>query len=1519
MTASSGRFESRGWGAALCAMLAFPVAARATPYLALEKPAAEVNFVVTTYEVRGHAVDLVDPIVLSNAASGDAVSFPSDRGLSNSLWSAPPIRLAVGSNLLVAAAADSEGHVLTAAMTVVRGGGGPPAVWFTGGTVPATGFLRRVAGGFNGQVAGNVLVTNLTAGTWAIAPPSADAALTWSSPPLPFLAGTNLLVVRATNALGVSTSAQMQVVIPGSKPPRDIRRLYWLSKPDSHIRSSSLGADPPVDVITDVASIATPAMVYDPIHGKIYWTHYDYIGRCNVDGSGREIIYSAPGAYVASLAIDCENGFLFWTEVGTDQLHMSELDGGFQHTLMDGVRDAYGVAADPYRSQVYWAETGDYRVKRCSYSGGRVEDLSGAQGSAIAGDFVHGYLYHATLVGTLIRTDLQGNDAVVIGAGDNPVVSPEEGRLYYKVNDEVRRSDLDGAHAETLLRIVEGDCSALAIDVGDVAASRISLHISGSPESHDRPSRMGYGVHFFTSSVPVTCSVTSPADESVCALPGAESEFPCERFVCLGWSGSGSAPATGAATVASFLLQTNSALVWQWQRQVGLALRAVHGAIAGASPGYQVAGSLLELQQVPDAGYAFTGWNVDGVPAGEDSGTPMLVVTADAPHVVQAFFDEVPGWFEPDLWLDAPSTPVTVAEIVLSGSNNLHVVGEVTATNEDSGWSATFAPALLSGAWTSPPVPLAFGLNHLRVTGTNLFGLASACSTLVLRGGDQSPQLRVEGAESEIAFNTEAMALVGSNNLHVIGTLVVSNLDTGAAAAFEAPAWNPLSWTSPRISLLVGTNHFVVSGSNAHGAVASDMTEVFRPGGLAPLFRVDPPPPIVAFTQDVLCLTGSNNAHVVGQMLFSNAADQATAAMDAPDLLPRIWTSPPLPLALGVNAWSIRGTNMNGQTADVTVQVERAGLGAPQVRVSTTNRAVPYLTMGLALAGSNNMHVVGTMWVSNAANGAVAAFAAPTGPEYTWVAPSIALAVGDNTVRVSGVNAIDETASAVLVVRRGAPLYRYVAQGSPSPAPPYTSWTTAARTIQEAVNWSDGDIILVSNGVYATGGVTAGGLVTNRVAATNSVVIQSVRGAASTIIVGAGSQGATGVRGVYLSSNAQLIGFTVRDGRTHDYGVDRVPDLCGGGIYAEPGAVVRSCMVTRCSAVFGGGIFGGQVEWCDLVSNDAVRVINPPVATEGGGASGSRILHSRLAGNTAVHHGGGASSGWIEDSVVTGNGTRDGGGLSSMHAIRSTIVSNTAFWSGGAAIWSDLHNCVIAFNQAPDPDYGIGGATMMSLVMHCTVISNICPNGEIVSADPVNCLLSSDYTNLPFSAIFQNAAAGDYRLVPGSPAIDACAEEVEEEDFLGRGRPLDGDNDGRAASDLGAFEYVHPLADSDHDGLADTNEVDTLHTNPARADTDGDGSDDRGEIIAGTDPLAWSSVLRVFHDRPSSSQAGDGTLLLEWPTVPGHRYTLMVSGDLSHWGYAAECVDQPGDGSVLAVRRPLPLTTEYYRIQVRKE
>ncbi len=115
----------------------------------------------------------------------------------------------------------------------------------------------------------------------------------------------------------------------------------------------------------------------------------------------------------------------------------------------------------------------------------------------------------------------------------------------------------------------------------------------------------------------------------------------------------------------------------------------------------------------------------------------------------------------------------------------------------------------------------------------------------------------------------------------------------------------------------------------------------------------------------------------------------------------------------------------------------------------------------------------------------------------------------------------------------------YVDINSPSPTPPYTSWSTASTDIQSAVNQTtNGDLVLVNPGVYQSGGYMApdGGLST--VVVSNTVTLQSMGGASNTVI-----NGSNAMRGIYLQSAFTML-ILVSQSRMGCSGTNS-----GGGIY----------------------------------------------------------------------------------------------------------------------------------------------------------------------------------------------------------------------------------------------------------------------------------------------------------------------------------------------------------------------------------
>jgi hypothetical protein len=142
---------------------------------------------------------------------------------------------------------------------------------------------------------------------------------------------------------------------------------------------------------------------------------------------------------------------------------------------------------------------------------------------------------------------------------------------------------------------------------------------------------------------------------------------------------------------------------------------------------------------------------------------------------------------------------------------------------------------------------------------------------------------------------------------------------------------------------------------------------------------------------------------------------------------------------------------------------------------------------------------------------------------------------------------------------------------------------------------------------------------------------------------------------------------------------------------------------------------------------------------------------------------------------------------------------------------------------------------------------------------------------------------------------------------------LDGDGNGTAINDMGAYEYISAAADTDQDGIDDNAECTQYGTNPTQADTDGDGQSDQDEIFARMDP---NDADDFFGVRQFQQQTAGMEIVLEWPSSTECSYTVYHCGSLAEeWSAVPGWETVPGTGSLMFYT--IPVGTEpdgFYRV-----
>jgi hypothetical protein len=473
----------------------------------------------------------------------------------------------------------------------------------------------------------------------------------------------------------------------------------------------------------------------------------------------------------------------------------------------------------------------------------------------------------------------------------------------------------------------------------------------------------------------------------------------------------------------------------------------------------------------------------------------------------------------------------------------------------------------------------------------------------------------------------------------------------------------------------------------------------------------------------------------------------------------------------------------------------------------------------------------------------------------------------------------------------------YVWQDSPSPGPAYGDWASAAHTIQDAVDVAQaGDLVLVTNGVYASGGRAVGtNVLANRVAVDKPITLQSVNGPQVTIVEGAqapgGGNGDGAIRCVYLTNGAGLSGLTLTNGATRTNG-DYNLEQSGGGVWCEStNALVTNCTLTGNSATEGGGAYGGTLYNCTLTGNGAF---------DGGGASDGTLNNCTLTGNWGAY-GGAAAYATLNNCTLTGNSAIYGGGASYATLNNCALTSNSANGfggggnmggEGGGAYYSTLNNCTVTGNWVTGGNGGLGSGVYGGTLNNCIVYYNSGPRSNPYDSRRINhCCTPQTETiggrnagvgNITNAPLFIDLLGGNLRLQSNSPCINAGNNS-----YVTNATDLDGNP--RIAGgtvDIGAYEFQAPVSMISYAWLQKYGVP--INSTTDTADPDHDGVDNYHEWLAGSDPTNPFSFPPLLTLIPYGAN-----VILTWTT--------------NAFGFTLQSTTNPGSPAVWSTNSPAPV------------
>jgi len=381
--------------------------------------------------------------------------------------------------------------------------------------------------------------------------------------------------------------------------------------------------------------------------------------------------------------------------------------------------------------------------------------------------------------------------------------------------------------------------------------------------------------------------------------------------------------------------------------------------------------------------------------------------------------------------------------------------------------------------------------------------------------------------------------------------------------------------------------------------------------------------------------------------------------------------------------------------------------------------------------------------------------------------------------------------------------------------------------------------------------------------------------------------------------------FTSHNGDNDDvdlYGESLPPPLIRNNVFLNPSHddIINP---TRCSAVIMGNVMsGGDDHGIVLRDKCSPIVINNVISSfASAGIAVQNQCDALIANNTIVNCGRGIrffdhDQRWgAPYCLFPGSG-------------RATIIN--------CIIW----DCPTSFLLADSPY--TGDRASRATVLFCNV-----EGGQATASVGPNSTLTWGAGNINSDPQFINLAANDYHLATNSACIDAGTNAATAltnfslaitNDLDGLPRPLDGNGDGLARFDIGAYENLLANADSNGDGIPDgwtwMHGLNPTDPSLATANPDSDAHTTFEEWVADTDPVNALSSFRIEAITASPSVA------LQFLGSSNRQYSLTCTTNLafdSVWEDVPGQVDVPGSGGLDSLADTNGAAEEFYRVRVK--